>query len=183
MVLEQQAEHLERLVEGLFTMSRLDSNPELVQQARVNLVEILHDIKTKIEPLAQKKGLSVVFNAEGTFPFINADRVELHRALMNILDNAILYSTQGIITVNVWQEANHIIIDIRDEGIGIGESDLPYIFDRFYRADKARSAETGGLGLGLSIAKKIIEAHGGSISVQSVLDEGSIFSVALPIAE
>jgi signal transduction histidine kinase len=87
-----------------------------------------------------------------------------------------------MITIRVWRQDNEAVIDVKDTGSGIPEADMPHIFQPFYRVDKARSLDTGGSGLGLSIAKRIVELHQGHITVESVLDKGSLFRVALPLS-
>lgn len=179
-VLQQQSDHLERLVDGLFTMSRLDSSGHL-ELNKLSLYEILHDLLTKMQTPITQKGLDLIVDFEKDVPMILADRVEIHRALMCILENAVQYTHQGVIRARLMIQDKHAVIEIKDDGVGIDSADLPHIFERFYRADKARSTQTGGLGLGLSIAKKIVEAHNGKIEVESEIGSGSTFRTLLPI--
>ena len=114
---------------------------------------------------------------------ISADKTKLEQALLNICGNSVNYTEQGgkvLLTVDA--DDAGVRISIADTGIGISEEDLPHIFERFYRVDKARSRATGGTGLGLPIAKEYVEAHGGSITVESVLGEGTTVTVDLPSA-
>ena len=111
------------------------------------------------------------------------DHKRLSQVFLNLLDNAIKYTPEGgSITVNAAGKEKVAQIDISDTGIGISEKDLPRIFERFYRVDKARSRELGGTGLGLSIVKHIVQAHDGQVWVQSILGQGSTFSFTIPIA-
>ena len=99
----------------------------------------------------------------------------------NLIDNAIKYTPAGgDVRVELGENARFAIIKVSDTGIGIPQADIAHIFDRFYRVDKARSRETGGTGLGLSIVNQIVQLHGGQVSVQSVEDKGSVFTVTLP---
>lgn len=108
------------------------------------------------------------------------DMVEFARLVTMLLDNAIMYTPDGgHIIVGTKKTPDEVIISVKDTGIGISEIDLPHIFERFYRADSARSTETGGTGLGLSIAQRIIQAHKGSIDVESEVGKGSTFTVKL----
>ncbi|MGF7429280.1 ATP-binding protein [Thermoanaerobacterium thermosaccharolyticum] len=112
---------------------------------------------------------------------VNADRNLIKELLRIILDNALKYTdVDGNIKISVEEVDKNVAIMIKDDGIGIPQEDIPYIFDRFYRVDKARSKETGGMGLGLSIAKLIVELHGGKIDVNSQLNKGSEFKITIP---
>jgi signal transduction histidine kinase len=105
----------------------------------------------------------------------------LDRLLANLLDNALRYtSAERTVTVSTRAEGERVILRVSDQGPGIQPGDLPHIFDRFFRTDMARTMEPGGTGLGLAITKKIVELHGGSISVESMVDQGSTFTVCLP---
>lgn len=181
--LQEQAEHLERLVDELFTMASLDSDDTL-HLVDVDVSELLDDLLVSRQTEPSKPDVTLKLETLPNLPMIQVDRVAMHRALGNILDNAITYSRAGQ-TVEIRalrQTPDLLAIEIIDQGIGISADDLPLIFDRFFRADRARAVETGGLGLGLPIARKIIERHRGRIEVVSQQDEGSTFRVLLPIA-
>jgi signal transduction histidine kinase len=112
------------------------------------------------------------------------DRVEFARVITKLMDNAIAYTPQGgEVTLHTDMEEGWAVMTMQDTGIGISAEDIPHIFERFYRADQARSAETGGSGLGLSIVQKIVEAHNGQIHVESEPGVGSKFSIRLPITK
>jgi two-component system sensor histidine kinase BaeS len=131
---------------------------------------------------AQNKKQTLIFNRAFDPVYIRADQVELERALSKLMTNAINYTPAGgTITLSVFRENNIVVLELRDTGIGISASDLPHIFERFFRADQARSIDTGGAGLGLSIVNKIIEAHGGKIEALSVVGEGSTFRLLFPL--
>jgi signal transduction histidine kinase len=101
--------------------------------------------------------------------------------VINLVDNAIKYNRPGgSVKLSARAEGHSVIVQVSDTGIGLSQEDLPHVFDRFFRVDKSRSREQGGSGLGLAIVKKIVEDHGGTVSVESVVGEGSMFSIALP---
>ena len=115
--------------------------------------------------------------------WIKGDSHALHRLFLILIDNAVKYTpADGCVEVSLRESDGSAVGEVRDTGIGIGADDLPSVFERFYRADKARSRESGGVGLGLSIGRWIAEAHAGTIEVQSSLGHGSVFQVRLPLA-
>lgn len=177
-VLRNQVHHLERLVDGLFTMSRL----EMVAALRfmpVRISDILQYIEMNIGPLVVEKGLELTIDSAPNLPSVRGDEGELMRALRCLIDNAITFTPTGGIHLQALQQGEEVHIRVRDTGVGIAAEDLPYIFDRFFKADRARTSPSG-LGVGLTIAKRIVELHRGVIEVESRLGEGSIFTVRLP---
>ena len=136
-----------------------------------------------LEKPAKDKSLSIKLYITPGLPKVLGDHKRLLQVFINLLDNAIKYTPEGgSITVSATSKEKIVQIDISDTGIGISEKDLPRIFERFYRVDKARSRELGGTGLGLSIVKHIIQAHNGQVWVQSTLGQGSTFSFTIPAA-
>jgi two-component system phosphate regulon sensor histidine kinase PhoR len=132
---------------------------------------------------AKAKSITLKTDIPQNLPKIKADETRLTQVMINLLDNAIKYSSEGAVaTVSAKVVDDALQIDISDTGIGISEEDLPRIFERFYRVDKARSRELGGTGLGLSIVKHIVSAHGGQVWVKSEPGYGSIFSFTIPLA-
>jgi signal transduction histidine kinase len=114
---------------------------------------------------------------------VDANPLHLRRAFFNLAHNAVRYSPDGrVVSVTVAAPDGHAVVSVTDQGCGIAPQDLPHIFERFYRADKARTRETGGTGLGLAIADQIVRSHGGQIEVVSAPDAGSTFVVRLPLA-
>lgn len=177
---EQQVIRLDKLLEELLLMEHLDSDMHIqlsLTDMHPFLASIINDYETVERPIPIK--IDYIPSPEACFSRIDA--VEMARALTKLLDNAILYSPDGgQITVRTVSEPRWIIVKVQDTGIGISEKDLPHIFERFYRADQARSSKTGGVGVGLSIVHKIIEAHKGQIEVESTLGVGSTFTIRLP---
>jgi signal transduction histidine kinase len=132
--------------------------------------------------LASGKGLSISTDLGPALVVVNGDESALGRLLLILIDNAIKYTPAGgAVDLRLAKDKERAIIRIADTGIGIAASDLPHVFDRFWRADKVRTRAEGGSGLGLAIARWIVERHGGEISVSSQLGEGSTFTVALPL--
>ncbi len=182
-IAKQQVTRIDRLLNGLLVMTRLDSGVEFNFRP-LDLNRMAQEIASG--PLcvqAKEKGLVIAIDLDEGMPRIPADGDELEQALANIVENAVQYtSISGAITLRTYMQADYAVMEVRDTGIGIAEDDLPLIFDRLWRADEARSTQTGGGGLGLSIAKKIVEIHSGKIEAESTWGEGSTFTVSLPVS-
>jgi len=174
-----QTQRLEQLIQNVLTVSRLDYIPEF-ESKPVDLNQLVSNVEEQLSPLVKRKNLSIVTNLDSDLRPLLADEDELTRALLNLVENAINYTTHGVISIRTYLQTDNIIIEVSDNGIGISETNLPHIFDRFYRADEARSSQVGGSGLGLAIVEKIIEIHSGSIEVESTLGSGSTFRIQLP---
>lgn len=182
MVMEQQTQRLTNLLEGMLSMTRLDQEIILNLQV-IDLNHLIDEIHASKLSLAAQKGLTTQIKPSEESLEIQADIAELEQALLNILDNAIQYTPLGgMVTLRTSRKDTMAVIEILDTGIGISKADLPHIFERLYRADKARSTATGGVGLGLSIAQKIIQLHGGDIIVSSMPDKGTTIRILLPVA-
>lgn len=179
--IQEQIKHLSKLIDQFQLMVLLQSADYLdLTSADVNDV-----VKTAHESLGQRayeKRLKIRLELQPDLPSIRADMRQLHIAVSSLLENAILYTPEGgSITVSTSLGDRHICISVRDNGIGISPEDLPHIFDRLYKADKARPLNHSGMGLGLAMAKAVVEAHHGSIGVESVPGQGSVFTVELPL--
>lgn len=177
-VLRNQVRHLERLVDGLFTMSRL----EMVTTFHfipTRITDILQYIAVNLRAIIEEKGLRLHITHADNLPLVLGDEGELTRALRCLLDNAITFTPSGMIEIRAEQEDQHVLVMVSDSGVGIAPEDLPHIFDRFFKADRARTAPTG-LGVGLTIAKRIVELHRGVIEVASELGKGTTFTIRLP---
>ncbi|MBU2437138.1 MAG: ATP-binding protein, partial [Candidatus Omnitrophica bacterium] len=131
----------------------------------------------------QDKEVIIKIEIAQDLPDIFADEARIAQVLLNLIDNAVKYNRQkGIITISTKEKNEFVQVDVSDTGVGISDKDLPRLFERFYRVDKARSRELGGTGLGLSIVKHIVSAHHGEVSVKSVLGQSSTFSFTIPKA-
>jgi two-component system phosphate regulon sensor histidine kinase PhoR len=181
-VMKRHSNRLGVLVDDLLTLAQLESaNPNL-QLSDVRLSElfaaIVHDWGKKF---AEKK-LSVDIAIAANLPIIRADEIRLQEILYNLLDNSLKYTQPGgKIRLQGQRDGDEIALSVSDSGLGISETDLPRVFERFYRADKARSRELGGTGLGLSIVKHIAQMHGGRVEAESKLGRGTTIRVVLPL--
>jgi signal transduction histidine kinase len=128
------------------------------------------------------EGPTLTLNCPEDLPCVLADRDRVEQILVNLLGNAIRYTQSGIITVTAWRKNQLVWMAIADTGIGISPEDLPYVFERFWRAERSRSSYSGGSGIGLAITRRLVELQGGKIEVESELGQGSTFRFSLPIA-
>ena len=171
---------LERFIQDILTISRLDYTPQLTQ-GLIEINPLVQDIEQQLREMAHKKAIALSLQLQGELLPVSGNETELRRAFANLVENALKYTLDnGLVTVTTETLDQGIAIVITDNGIGISEADLPSIFDRFYRTDKARGMDISGTGLGLAIVKKIVEMHGGTVEVESVLGKGSTFHVWLP---
>jgi len=172
------------LVEKLMVLARTDAGVETLQRAPVNVAECLRGACNDGQILAEAMQLKFAEHIDAQELFVEGDSHALHRLFLILIDNAVKYTPPGgSITVWLRRSNGSAVAEFRDTGIGISTDDLPHIFDRFYRADKARSREFGGVGLGLSIARWVAAAHRGSIEVHSTPGAGSVFVVRLPVLQ
>ena len=170
------------LVEKLMLLARADAGVETLQRAPVNVAECLRDAWKDGQILAEAKQLKFAADIDAEDLVVEGDSHALRRLFLIVIDNAVKYTPPGgTVMLGLRRSEGFAVTEFRDTGIGVSAEDLPHIFDRFYRADKARSRESGGVGLGLSIARWVAEVHGGSIEVQSTSPAGSAFRVRLPL--
>ena len=185
MALEQVIAEIERtssLVENLLLIAKADSGRAELSKRSIDFVEAIDEACSQADVLAKVKGIRLVRSFPQSPVAITADRDAVRRLFLILLDNAVKYTAAGgVVEVSVDVDDEHVSGFVEDTGIGISSEDLPHIFDRFYRVDRARSRAQGGAGLGLAIARWIAEAHRGSLSVESVLDRGSRFRAQLPV--
>ncbi len=165
-----------QLVDDLFELSKLDAKERLPELEPAHPGEIAQDVLVKHKAAADSKNLKLKFDVSGRCPLVATDIVLLDRTLSNLVSNAIRYTPEGgTITLSVQATPQGCELRVSDTGIGIPESELPHIFESFYRVDKDRNQKTGGSGLGLAIVKRIIELHGSEIFVESTEAEGTSF--------
>jgi two-component system sensor histidine kinase SenX3 len=178
--LERDAVRLSRIVTDLLDLSRLESGA--VMEERVPLDALAREEGQRFEEASREAHLELVIIAPPVPPVLGSAR-DLSLLIRNLVDNAIRYTPpDGRVEVRVEGRDGSVVLIVEDSGIGIPSRDLPRIFERFYRVDRARSRETGGTGLGLAIVKHVVENHGGSVEVRSELGRGSTFEVRLPAA-
>jgi signal transduction histidine kinase len=182
----QETARMSDLVNSLLTLARADEGRFDIHRTPVALEPLVREVYETAVILGEDAGLTLSLSVnEGSV--VMGDRTRLRQLLLNLVTNAIKYTPKGgRVEVSVTRRDDHeVVIAVRDTGIGISATDLPHVFDRFWRADRVRSraSERAGFGLGLSISQWIVLAHGGTISVQSRLGRGSVFSVTLPIVD
>jgi signal transduction histidine kinase len=171
---------MSKVLEDLFLLSKSDENQIALDCESVDLKSLIEEVCKHAEIIASGKNIKIVIAyLEGLQVY--GDPVRLRQMVWNVVVNGIKYTQQGgEVKISVRGKGDGVLIIIQDNGIGISEEDLPLIFNRFYRVDKARSRQEGGTGLGLSICKFIVDAHKGSIDIESKLDEGTKFKITLP---
>ncbi len=182
--LNEEAALLSRLVDELQELSLAEAGElKLVYQAE-DITRLIKQAVTPWQPKVAAKEISLSLDLPDNLPLVNIDWQRVNEVLHNLLENAVAYTRKGgTINVAAITQGDWVEVSVSDTGEGIPAEDLPHILERFYRVDKSRARATGGSGLGLTIAKRLVEAHGGKITVQSELGKGSRFSFTLPIAE
>jgi two-component system phosphate regulon sensor histidine kinase PhoR len=182
-VMDQHSKRLGLLANDLLTLAQLESGSSTLQLSEIDLAQFFDGLARDWEKKFATKALKIVIDLPANFPAIRADETRLREVFDNLLDNAVKYSsTNGEIRLGAERRGSEIALSVSDNGIGISSEDVPRIFERFYRADKARSRELGGTGLGLSIVKHIAQLHGGSVEAESQLGKGATIRVSLPNA-
>lgn len=177
----EEIERLNKLVDNLRDLSKLEESKLNLNKSKFNLSEEMVKIVDTFKPLFIKSKFSLVTQVDSNI-YAVMDKDKLKQIMHNVIFNAYKYlNTNGSVTISVAPEKDNVIIKIIDTGIGISEKDLPHIFERFYRSDSSRDTHTGGSGLGLTITKTLVEAHGGTIAVQSSVGHGSIFTIVMPV--
>lgn len=181
--LERLVDRQANLLQDLLDISRLDSGQDMSLKNEINVQQLINDVVYQVQPNAEKKQVEINVESDLDGAVVMGNSIHLQRALVNILGNAINYTSKdGSVGIKANLDgANEVEIKISDTGIGIDAEDLPKIFERFYRADKARSRASGGSGLGLAITQEIIARHQGSVTVESEVGVGSTFTVRLPV--
>jgi signal transduction histidine kinase len=178
----EEIDKLKRLIDQLLTLARAEAGELTIARAPVNLGAMIETLTDQLELVAQEKG--VALRCECAEPAtVAGDASWLERVLLNLLDNAIKFTPAGgTVLVRLAREGTSARVDVSDTGVGMAPDVVPHVFERFYRADPSRSSATEGVGLGLSLAKWIVERHGGRIEVASTPGKGSTFSVFLPLS-
>ncbi|HYU99302.1 MAG TPA: ATP-binding protein [Pyrinomonadaceae bacterium] len=182
-LIQEEAERLSRIVEDLFILARQPiQSPTALIKEPVSLTAVVKDCARAAQVLAVRKGVRLKLQNDSTSIALNADEELIKRMILNLLDNAVKYTPEGGEIALALEKHNcSAEIVVRDTGIGLSERDQQRVFDRFYRVDKARSRALGGAGLGLSIVRSIVEAHGGQVTIESTPRHGSTFTVSLPL--
>jgi signal transduction histidine kinase len=177
----KQTERIHRLFKDLVTLQRYDSDSHFIEKKEFNLSSVLLQIYELYYPVARNKGIDMDVQTDSYLVFGDPNKIE--QVIENLVSNAVKYTNQGKITINAVKSGSEIKVEVSDTGIGISDEHLERLFDRFYRTDKARSRDKGGTGLGLSVVKSILDAHGSEITVHSIVGKGTVFSFTLPLAD
>lgn len=178
-IIQEESERVSKLLKELFTLAQMDQNTFSINKETVHFFSFCQSIFERFLPAFKDKGIQLVFDCPENL-YVKIDPIRFQQVLLNLLDNSLKYSNEHSTTSIMVMEVNgKVRITIKDQGVGIPAEDLPHIFDRLYRVDKSRSRATGGFGLGLAIVKQLVEAHGGVITIDSKLGQGTCFTVIL----
>jgi two-component system phosphate regulon sensor histidine kinase PhoR len=181
-VMDQHSKRLGLLANDLLTLAQLESGSSSLQLSAIDLAQFFSGLVRDWKKKLAAKHLKAVVDVAKIVPIICADEARLREVFDNLLDNAVKYSSKsGEIRLEADRAGDQIALSVSDDGIGISQEDLPRIFERFYRADKARSRELGGTGLGLAIVKHIAQLHGGRVEAESELGRGTTIRLVLPL--
>ena len=176
-----QAVHLSKLVEDLRLLAQVEAGALQLHQAPVNLEDLLHSCVEAVRPRAEAEGVRLDLEFHGALRDTRLDPTRISQVVDNLLDNAIYHTPDGgTVAVHARMSDGAVEVAVSDTGAGISQEDLPRLFDRFYRTDPSRDRSTGGAGLGLTIVRRLVEAHGGTIEAESEMGVGSRFTVRLP---
>jgi len=189
-IIYDEGDRLNRLIGDILDLSKIESKLIPLEYSPIQLKELINRIYEVLLPTASRKSI-IMSNNVPEHLFLEGDEDRLRQIFMNLLSNAISYTLEGgrvkveaeIVNSDDDHEDERVRISVSDTGIGIPKKDLPRIFERFYRVDKARSRSSGGTGLGLSIVKHLVDLHHGTIMVESRVGEGTTFIVELPITQ
>ncbi len=173
-------QHLVRISENLLFLARGMAGRVTMTFERIDLPSFVAEVAGDLLPAAREKGLTLECEPSPERAVVLGDRNRLRQVFQNLLENAVRYTERGGVRVAVRSEGDRAVATVTDSGVGIDRKDLPFIFDRFFRSDRARRAYKGGSGLGLSIVRWIVEAHKASISVDSAPGRGTTFTLAFP---
>ncbi|WP_072336879.1 ATP-binding protein [Thermoactinomyces sp. DSM 45891] len=180
-IIREQSDRLDRLVNDLMTLSRVDEGQLELKKEQVELGELLQKICDEMRIQAGEWGVKLVLNIHQPPLYLSLDPQRFYQIMMNLIDNAVRYSHgKGTVTISVQKKSNEMMIQVRDEGIGMSEKELNRVWERFYRVEKSRSRHTGGSGLGLSIVKHLVGLQGGRIDVKSIPNRGTTFLLYFP---
>ena len=180
--IQSETERLMRLVNNLLELARVEAGYLPLQLESVALPSVLKGLIMTFTAASLQANCQLKIQIPNDLPPVYVDCDRLKQILVNLLSNAIKYTTNGTVTIRARANGDHVWVAVEDTGIGISPADLPKVFERFWRADPSRDANTGGSGIGLAITKRLVELHGGKIEVESTPGMGSVFRFTLPVA-
>jgi heavy metal sensor kinase len=180
LAVQRACDRMRRLVDDLLALARLEL--AAAQRTEIDLDAVVHEVRDELDPLARAHGLELLEEPRGSGILVQADRDSIKRALSNLLDNAFRHSPRGTpVRVGAIRQNGWAVLAVSDAGPGLTEEEQEHVFERFWRSDSSRSRESGGIGLGLAIVRRIAESHGGEVSVSSSPGAGSRFEIRLPV--
>ncbi len=182
-IIKRHTDRLINIVQDLMMLSELENVNKTLMKSQVNIRNLISNVSKIFDPKLQEKKLEYNVNIEENFPDLIIDNFKIEQVFVNLIDNAIKYTEEGKIEINIFNKEKNAIIEISDTGVGIPDEDKDRVFERFYRVDKSRSRKVGGTGLGLSIVKHIVQLHGGKIYVDYDYKIGSKIVISLPIIQ
>jgi len=182
-VINQESGRLERIVGEMLSVAEVDAGSFSLHADDVNPSVLFAQLEKDYQPQAEKKSIELVFELPPKMPVIHGDRDKIMLAFHNLVGNAIKYTPAGgEVRIQVDVQTDKLVLHVADNGIGISEDDAARVFEKFYRAQDKRVSKITGSGLGLALARQVIQLHGGDISVESHIDKGSTFTLVLPLS-
>jgi signal transduction histidine kinase len=178
------AEDLSRLVDDMLDLSKIEADRLEVRTEPMRLEKSLQEVVNQLKPMANTKGLELILEVDEDLPSALADGQRTRQVVLNLVSNALKFTEKGGVTLRckILERYDMLRISVHDTGIGISPAALDYIFEAFRQADGSTTRRFGGTGLGLTIARKLVELQGGEVAVESIVGQGSTFSFTLPIA-
>ena len=182
-VLQEETSRLDKLISDILDLSRMEMGTTKVDLGWIDINKITDQVIVANQPRAEVKDVTLTFNSTPENPKVWGDANQMHQAINNLVGNAVNYTSEGNIWVSTHldTETELLRLQVKDTGFGIAPKDVPHLFERFYRGEQAGQSTIPGTGLGLAITKEIIDGHRGRIEVESVVDEGSTFTIFLPL--
>ncbi|WP_379970470.1 sensor histidine kinase [Ectobacillus sp. sgz5001026] len=178
-IIKDEADHVVSLVQDLFELAQLEKHNFIIEKRETNIHDFIERIVTKVQPVYKDKHIHISCTCPKDVTIL-IDQQRFEQVIINLLNNAYTHSKEDSnLFLTAVENSSNVQIEIRDEGEGIPVEDLPHVFERFYRVDKSRTRSTGGNGLGLAIVKEIVELHGGTVTVNSQVGKGSVFTITL----
>jgi signal transduction histidine kinase len=182
--LHSQTIHLAKLVEDLRVLAIADAGALVLDKIHGSVIPVIEDVVAIFTQRAREKQIEISIHKTGTDPILDFDETRMRQIGTNLIENALTYTpNNGTVKVEVRGSSEKFILSVSDSGTGIPEDDLPRIFDQFFRTDRSRNRATGGVGLGLTIVKRLVESHGGFVGVTSKPGEGATFIITLPVQQ
>jgi len=174
-------QHLLRIINDILDLAKIEAGTLALNPEPIQVTPLLEEIKTNNAGLLVNKPVEMVIKTETDLPEVQGDPLRLNQILNNLVSNAVKFTEKGTITLSAFRDDGWLCIEVQDTGIGIQDSDIDKIFERFRQADGSSARRAEGAGLGLAITRHLVHMHGGSVSVRSQVGQGSTFTVRLPL--